>query len=123
MTKYSSYKIWRLQLWKTHFEDLVRIGDTANCWYFLNLSYEDNFIQGFLNCHVGSILCSVSGWLVFWIVYCLIEFPILIPDISDSCKNSEIFHEVDAVAQETSLLFHYLNSVHNTNRLEADKIN
>lgn len=91
MTKYSSFKIWRLQLWKTHFEELVRIGDTANYWYFLNLSNEEDFIQSFLNCHIGSILCSVSGWLVFWIVYCLIEFPI---------KNSEVFHGVDTVAQE-----------------------
>lgn len=97
MIKYSSLKIWRLQLWKAHFEELVRIGDTASCWYFLNLSDGENFIQSFLHCCIGSIRCSVSGWLVFWVVYCLLEFPILIPDILEY-------------------------SLHNTNQLEAGKM-
>lgn len=75
-----------------------RIGDIANSWYFLNLANGENFLESFLNCCIGSIRCSVSGRLFFWIVYCLIEFPILIPDILEY-------------------------SLHNTNLLEAGKMN
>lgn len=70
-------------------------------WFHTLLSLR---LIGFLNCLV-------------------IEFPILIPDSFDSSKNSEVLHGVDTVAQETSLLFNYLNSLHNTNLLEAGKMN